>query len=190
MFGKGQWQAPERSVMEKASSGGNGGICNVLFLCRHNAARSIMAECLMRHWGKGRFAGFSAGCRPAAMIHPEARAVLDGYGIGHGELRPKSWKEFARAGAPRIDIVVAVDEPGGSQACAAWPGAPVATRWPVDDPAAVTQGAAAMEQAFRHVFLVLEARIRLVAGLRVESLDRPALQRRLDEIGHERETVA
>jgi len=163
---------------------------NVLFLCRHNSARSIMAECLMRKWGKGRFAAYSAGSHPAEEIHPQARALLEGFGIDTSGLRPKSWDEFAGPGAPSMDFVFTVCEATARETCPVWPGGPMLAQWSVEDPTAATGSEAAVRRAFRHAFVVLEARIKLFTSLRVDALDRLALKRRLDEIGHEGETEA
>jgi arsenate reductase len=161
---------------------------HVLFLCRHNSARSIMAECLMRRWGKNRFVAYSAGSHPAGEIHPQARALLEGYGMDTSGLRPKSWHEFADLGAPAMDFVFTVCEATARETCPTWPGGPMLAQWSVEDPAAATGSDAAVRRAFRHAFVVLEARIKLFTSLRVEALDRLALKRQLDEIGHEGET--
>jgi len=161
---------------------------NVLFLCRQNSARSIMAEALMRKWGRHRFTAYSAGSHPAGEVHPAALALLGGANLDTTGLRPKSWDEFAVPGAPTMDFVITVCEATAGETCPVWPGRPMAAPWSVEDPANVPDERSA--RAFRHAFLVLEARIKLFTALRVEALDNLVLKHRLDEIGHEGETAA
>lgn len=160
---------------------------DVLFLCRHNSARSIMAEALLRKWGRSRFNAYSAGSHPAEEVHPAALVLLGGARIDTAGLRPKSWDEFAVPGAPKMDFVITVCEATAGETCPVWPGAPMTAQWSVEDPATAPAERAA--RAFRHAFLVLEARIKLFTALRVEALDNLVLKHRLDEIGHQGETA-
>ena len=81
-------------------------VYNVLFLCTGNSARSILAESLMNHWGKGRFRGFSAGSHPKGEVHPVSIALLQHLQLSTEGLRSKSWDEFAEKGAPHLDFVL------------------------------------------------------------------------------------
>ena len=80
--------------------------CHVLFLCTGNSARSILAEASLEREGAPGFRGFSAGSQPKGAPHPMALAILAERGFETDGLRSKSWDEFARPGAPRIDLVV------------------------------------------------------------------------------------
>jgi protein-tyrosine-phosphatase len=156
---------------------------NVLFLCTGNSARSILAEALLDHWGKGRFRAFSAGSFPKGTVHPMALDQLGAAGLPVTGLRSKSRNEFAEPGAPVMDFVFTVCDQAAAEVCPVWPGQPMTAHWGVPDPAAVEGPEPARRQAFRTAFRALEARIKLFASLRVEALDRLSLKRHVDEIG-------
>jgi protein-tyrosine-phosphatase len=163
---------------------------NVLFLCTGNSARSIMAECLMRRWGAGKFHAFSAGSHPAGEVNPHALELLRHFNYDTAHLRSKSWDEFATPDAPELDFVFTVCDKAAGEVCPAWPGQPISAHWGVDDPAAAAGDDKTVMKAFRDAFLVLEARIKLFAALRVEALDRLTLKKRLEEIGRDRDSAA
>jgi arsenate reductase len=158
-------------------------VYNVLFLCTGNSARSILAEALLNHWGRGRFRGFSAGSFPRGQVHPLTLALLDKLGLSLPEARSKSWDEFARPDAPAMDFVFTVCDQAAGEVCPIWPGNPVTAHWGVPDPAAVEGSEEARMAAFRQALHLLDARIKLFLALPVATLDRMALQRQIDEIG-------
>ena len=157
---------------------------NVLFLCTGNSARSIMAEALIGHWGKSRFKGFSAGSFPKGLVHPLALELLEKARLNTRGLRSKSWEEFAKPGAPRMDFVFTVCDQAAAESCPVWPGNPLTAHWGVPDPAAVEGTEDAKRRAFRIAYNALETRIKLFTSLRLEALDRLAIKRKVDEIGH------
>jgi arsenate reductase len=156
---------------------------NVLFLCTGNSARSIIAESLLNHWGKGRFRAFSAGSRPKGDVHPLTLATLRRYHLPVDGLRSKSWDEFAVSNAPMLHFVFTVCDNAAKEVCPVWPGQPMTAHWAVEDPAAVVGSDDVRERAFGKAFRELDARIKLFASLRLELLDRLSLQRELDRIG-------
>lgn len=155
---------------------------NVLFLCTGNSARSILAESLLNHWGRGRFRAFSAGSFPKGQVHPLAIELLEWAGLPMEGLRSKSWDEFATADAPPIDFVITVCDNAAGEACPVWPGKPITAHWGIADPAAV-EGDAERVAAFRRALTELEARIKLLVNVPVESLDRMAVQQTVRGIG-------
>jgi len=160
---------------------------NVLFLCTGNSARSIMAEALLRHWGKDRFRAFSAGSHPKGEVHPLALDVLRRNRIRTDALRSKSWDEFATPDAPPLDFVFTVCDRAAAEICPIWPGQPMTAHWGLSDPAAMQGTEEERARAFNTTFRELDARVKIFTSLRLELLDRLALQRQLDDIGKMRE---
>jgi len=156
---------------------------NVLFLCTGNSARSILAERLLEHWGKGKFRAFSAGSHPTGLVNPLAMELLEGFHMPTAHLRSKSWDEFAAPGAPALDFVFTVCDQAAGEMCPVWPSQPVTAHWGVPDPAAVGGSKAERMKAFRDVFRALDNRIKIFTGLPLQKLDRLTLTRRLREIG-------
>ncbi len=159
---------------------------NVLFLCTGNSARSILAEALVNHWGRGKFRGFSAGSIPKGTVHPIALELLKHMKMPTDGMRSKSWDEFAQPGAPQLDFVFTVCDNAAAEACPVWPGQPMTAHWGVEDPAAVEGSDTDKWLAFRQAFRELESRIKIFTSLPIQSLDRVKLQQRLREIGHTR----
>jgi len=132
---------------------------DVLFLCTGNSARSILAEALLNHWGKGRFRAYSAGSIPEGAVHPMALEQLCAAGLSSRGFRSKSWHEFAERGAPVMDFVLTVCDQAAAEVCPVWPSQPIIAHWGVPDPAAVEGSEVARRHAFRGAFCALEARI-------------------------------
>ena len=160
-------------------------IYHVLFLCTGNSARSLMAEALLEHLGRGRFRAHSAGSFPTGRPNPLALEKLEREGISTHGLRSKSWNEFAQPGAPALDFVITVCDNAAGEICPVWPGHPITAHWGVPDPAAVEGSESEKRLAFAKAFSLLERRISLFAALNPESLDRLALERQVRKIGQE-----
>jgi protein-tyrosine-phosphatase len=156
---------------------------NVLFLCTGNSARSIMAEAILNRLGRGTFTAFSAGSHPKGRVHPQALALLKRLNHPIEGLRSKSWDELARPDAPMMDFVFTVCDDAAGEVCPIWPGQPMTAHWGIGDPAAVQGSDPEIALAFADAYRQLDNRISIFTSLPIKSIDRLALQRRLDEIG-------
>jgi arsenate reductase (thioredoxin) len=158
-------------------------VFNVLFLCTHNSARSVLSECILNRRGEGRFRAFSAGSAPRGAVNPLALELLNKEGYDTSGLRSKSWDEFAATDAPALDLVVTVCDAAAAEACPIWPGHPLTTHWGVPDPSAATGSEAERRAAFERAYLQLETRIEKFLTLPFDSLDTQELKERLAAIG-------
>ena len=156
------------------------GIYNVLFLCTHNSARSVIAECIVNRLGAG---GFSAGSAPRGSIHPHALDLLRNQNYEVSGLRSKSWDEFAAPGAPGMDFVFTVCDNAATEVCPIWPGQPMTAHWGVPDPSAAEGNEAEKRYAFADTHRMLYQRIGIFVNLPLASLDTLALQKQLRDIG-------
>ena len=122
---------------------------NVLFLCTGNSARSIMAEAILNHKGRGAFTAYSAGSHPTRSPRPEALRQIESAGMSTEGLRSKSWDEFAAPAAPHLDFVFTVCDKAAQELCPYWPGQPMTAHWGIPDPAAVQGSPEEIARAFR-----------------------------------------
>ena len=151
---------------------------HVLFLCTHNSARSILAEAILNHIGKGRFKAYSAGSSPRENQQPNPLGlqVLAHAGISTEGLRSKSWDEFGQPGAPHMDLVVTVCDDAAGEVCPYWPGQPATAHWGFADPSAGDGSEAQKHEAFRQTLLALHRRLSLLVSLPPEKLEHALLQ--------------
>jgi arsenate reductase (thioredoxin) len=163
---------------------------NVLFLCTGNSARSIMAEALLNHWGRGRYRAFSAGSHPKGRVHPFTIDLLQRLKLPTGELYSKDWEEFARPGAPVMDFVFTVCDQAAGEVCPVWPGQPITAHWGFPDPAAFDGTEAEQHVIFGDVFRQIENRIKIFVALPIERLSRLAIKEEVDWIGEAHRQMA
>lgn len=156
---------------------------NVLFLCTGNTARSILAECILRAQGEGRFTAYSAGSRPKGAVNPLTLKTLAAHGIVVDGVRSKSWEEFAQPGAPKMDFVFTVCDSAAGEACPLWPGQPITAHWGIEDPASVEGTEIEKERAFNQAYRYLKNRIGAFVALPIGSLDRMHLSQSVTRIG-------
>ena len=158
-------------------------IYNVLFICTHNSARSIMAEGLLNSLGGGRFKAYSAGSQPAGAVNPFALTTLKKMHLPSHGYRSKDWSEFAAPGEPELDFVFTVCDNAAGEVCPVWPGQPMTAHWGVPDPAAFEGSDEQKSKLFWDTAVTLKRRIELMLALPLQSLDRMSLQRELKDIG-------
>lgn len=158
-------------------------VYNVLFVCTHNSARSIMAEGLMNSMGRGNFRAFSASSQPGGVVNPFALQTLAAMHIPSDGYRSKDWAEFAKADAPQLDFVFTVCDNAAGEVCPVWPGQPMSAHWGVADPAAFEGSDAQKAKVFWDTAVVLKRRIELMLALPLRSLDKMSIQREIKDIG-------
>ncbi len=157
---------------------GAGKPLNVLFLCTHNSARSILAEALLNAMGQGRFKGYSAGSSPRENQKPNPLGlqVLASAGIATEGLRSKSWDEFAQAGAPQMDLIITVCDAAAGEVCPIWPGHPARAHWGYADPSAGDAPDSKKLEAFRQTVHLIKRRLDLLINLPPEKLEHALLE--------------
>ena len=156
---------------------------NVLILCTHNSARSVLAEAMLNHWagklGKD-IRAFSAGSAPSGRINPHALEVLANAGIDTEGYRSKSWDEFARPGSPQMRIVITVCDSAAAEQCPYWPGSPVKVHWGYPDPSSAPE--AEKRNAFELTRQAIGDRMLQLARLPLETMSDAELQAALEAI--------
>ena len=151
---------------------------NVLFLCTHNSARSILAEALLNHIGQGRFKAYSAGSSPRENQQPNPIGieVLKAAGIATDGLHSKTWDDFAKPDAPKMNLVITVCDNAAGEVCPYWPGHPATAHWGFPDPSAGDADDAHKREAFRQTLYALRRRLELLVNLPAASVDRLMLE--------------
>lgn len=163
---------------------------NVLFLCTGNSARSILAEATLNVRSSDRFQAYSAGSMPTGKVNPFAIERVREIGYPTENLRSKSWEEFEGPGAPSMDIVITVCDNAAGEICPIWPGHPITAHWGFEDPAAVEGSDDQKRAAFRQIHEQIEARIRQLLDLPLDTLDANQLAAQVRAIGERSENPA
>jgi protein-tyrosine-phosphatase len=149
---------------------------NILFLCTHNSARSVLGEALASTHPSGKFVGYSAGSAPGASINPFARELALQLGYDESKLRSKSWDEFGLPESPKMDFIITVCDNAAGEVCPYWPGKPATAHWGFPDPSQVQGGDEEKRRAFKEVMIGLKKRIDLLANMPTEQLSSLSLQ--------------
>jgi len=155
---------------------------NILFLCTHNSARSILGEALASTHPSGVFVGYSAGSTPGTSVNPFARELALEIGYDQSKLRSKSWDEYGLPEAPKMDIIITVCDNAAGEICPYWPGKPATAHWGFPDPSQVQGCDEEKRKAFREVMMGLKKRIDKLADMRLEKLDSSTLKEMLTKI--------
>ncbi len=159
---------------------------NVLFLCTHNSARSILAEALLNHLGGGKFKAFSAGSSPKENQRPNpmALAVLEKAGISTNGLSSKSWDVFATPDAPHMDLVITVCDNAAGEVCPYWPGQPATAHWGYADPSETTGTDVQKLEAFTQTLLQIKHRLDILVSLPLASLNKSDIENTVKELAN------
>ena len=159
---------------------------NVLFLCTHNSARSILAEALLNHLGGGKFKAFSAGSSPKENQRPNplALAVLEKAGISTDGLSSKSWDVFATPDAPHMDLVITVCDNAAGEVCPYWPGQPATAHWGYADPSETTGTDVQKLEAFTQTLLQIKHRLDILVSLPLASLNKSDIENTVKELAN------
>lgn len=157
---------------------------NVLFLCTHNSARSILAEVLLNAMGKGRFKAYSAGSSPRDNQQPNPLGLrtLQEAGYSTDGLRSKSWDEFAQPDAPKMDLIITVCDNAKGEVCPIWPGHPATAHWGYPDPSEGSAPDAEKLQAFKQTLHALKRRIELLCSLPQDKLEQSVIQNNVRQL--------
>ena len=149
---------------------------NILFLCTHNSARSILGEALASTHPSGLFVGYSAGSTPGTTVNPIAQDLAIEMGMDPAKLKSKSWDVFGEADAPKMDFIVTVCDNAAGEVCPVWPGNPATAHWGFPDPSQVEGSDLEKKAAFVSVMNGLKKRIDLLASMPLDKLDSMSLK--------------
>ena len=158
---------------------------NVLILCTHNSARSVLSEGMLNHWAKqlGKdLRAYSAGSAPSGRLNPFALEALTNAGIDTTGYRSKSWDEFVTDGAPQMRIVITVCDSAAAETCPYWPGSPVKVHWGYADPSNATGGDEGKRLAFDLTRQAIGFRMLQLLALPLDSMSNAELQTALEGI--------
>jgi protein-tyrosine-phosphatase len=157
---------------------------NVLFLCTHNSARSILAEAMLNHLGNGKFKAYSAGSSPAEnqTPNPLAIATLSKAGIATEGLTSKSWDVFATPDAPHMDLVITVCDNAAGEVCPFWPGHPATAHWGYADPSEKVGTEEQKLEAFKQTLYQIKHRLEILVSLPVSNLSPQNLEKTVRDL--------
>ena len=149
---------------------------NILFLCTHNSARSILGEALATTHPSGKLKGFSAGSTPGTSVNPIAADIAAELGMDRNLLKSKSWDVYAEPDAPKMDFIITVCDNAAGEQCPYWPGQPVTAHWGFPDPSQVQGSDMDKRRAFNDVMNGLKKRLDILAALSLDKLDSMSLK--------------
>lgn len=149
---------------------------NILFLCTHNSARSILGEAVASTHPSGKFVGFSAGSTPGNRVNPIAEELAIEMGMDPIQLKSKSWEVFGEPNAPKMDFIITVCDNAAGEVCPFWPGKPATAHWGFPDPSQVQGSDLEKKAAFINVMNGLKKRIDILAAMPLDRLDSMSLK--------------
>ncbi len=159
---------------------------NVLFLCTGNSARSVMAEALLKRWGKNKFNSYSAGSQPKGKVHPKTLETLKKNDFDTLGFESKSWDKFSEIDSPDMDIVITVCSNAANEICPIFPGKPLSLHWNIDDPAREFSSEKDQEDEFAKIFIEIEQRIKSFINIPIEKMEKNIFEDKLNEMSDPR----
>lgn len=158
---------------------------NVLILCTHNSARSVLSEGMLNHLAR-QFGhdvrAYSAGSSPSGRINPFAIEVLGNAGVDVSDFRSKSWDEFVGGNVPEMRVVITVCDSAAEEECPYWPGSPVKVHWGYPDPSNAEGGDEMKRQAFELTRQAIAYRMLQLLLLPIEDMSNAVLQEALQRL--------
>jgi protein-tyrosine-phosphatase len=155
---------------------------NILFICNHNSARSIIGEAVAGNHMSGKFVGYSAGLHPQQELNPFALEITDELLYPREKLRSKSWEEFSLPNAPKIDLIISLYDPRNGEAVPHVPNNPASAYWTFPDPSLIEADDDTKRRAMRAVMVGIRKRVDILSAMPIETLDAISLQKKLAEI--------
>ena len=149
---------------------------NILFLCTHNSARSVLGEAIASTHPSAKFVGYSAGSTPGTSVNPFARELAFEMGYDESKLRSKSWDEYGLPDAPKMDFIVTVCDNAAGEQCPYWPGKPATAHWGFPDPSQAQGSDEDKRRAFKEVMIGLKKRMDILASMPLDKLDSLSLK--------------
>ena len=149
---------------------------NILFLCTHNSARSVIGEALASTHPSGKFIGFSAGSTPGTSVNPIAADIAEELGMVRSQLKSKSWDVYGEPDAPKMDFIITVCDNAAGEVCPFWPGQPATAHWGFPDPSQAQGTDLEKRKAFNEVKNGLKKRLDILAALPLDKLDSMSLR--------------
>lgn len=156
---------------------------NVLILCTHNSARSVLSEGMLNHLAQklgSDVRAYSAGSAPSGRINPYALEALSNAGVSTQGYRSKSWDEFTEQGAPEMRVVITVCDSAAAEQCPYWPGSPVKVHWGYPDPSNAPESE--KKKAFELTRQAIAYRMLQLVQLPLQGMSNADLQRALNDI--------
>jgi arsenate reductase (thioredoxin) len=161
---------------------------NVLILCTHNSARSVLSEGMLNHWatrlGKD-VRAFSAGSAPSGRINPFALEALRNASVATDAYRSKSWDEFTSPDSPPLSIVITVCDSAAAETCPVFfggKGRPVKVHWGYPDPSNAEGGDEGKRRAFDLTRQAIGYRMLQLLALPIESMGAAQLRTALEDV--------
>ena len=108
---------------------------NIIFVCIHNSARSVMAEAFVNELCGEKFSAQSAGIEPGKLNPIVAQAMLE-IGIDVSSHQPRAVADVIQSGQ-QFDYAITVCDETSAERCPVFPGKTQRLHWGFPDPSAL-----------------------------------------------------